>query len=92
LAERAFLKTLEGGCSIPAFALAVLEGEEIRLSGGLVSLDGSRIVKTSRSGRRTEAEAIGRELGRSILDNGGKELLLEIRRQQRIDSDTAQEK
>ncbi len=91
LAERAFLKTLEGGCSIPAFALAVLEGEEIRLSGGLVSLDGSRIVKTSKTGRRTEAEAIGSELGRSILNNGGRELLLEIRRQQRIDSDTTQE-
>lgn len=85
LAERAFLKTLEGGCSIPAFALAVLEGDNLRLTGGLVSLDGSRILKKSRIAARSEAESLGRELGRAILEDGGRELLLEIRSQQPIE-------
>ncbi len=82
LAERAFLKTLEGGCSIPAFALAELEGENIRLSGGLVSLDGGKILKKTRVGARSQAEIIGKELGVTILENGGRELLAEIRNQQ----------
>ena len=81
-AERAFLKTLEGGCSIPVFALAVLEGAAITLTGGLVSLDGSIILKMSRRGPASEAEAIGLELGLDILEHGGRELLAEIRQQQ----------
>ena len=86
LAERAFLKTLEGGCSIPAFALAVLVGDQISLTGGLVSLDGSRIVKMTRTGRRDQAECIGTELGRTILEHGGREILAEIRRLQQTES------
>ncbi len=85
LAERAFLKTLEGGCSIPVFALAVLEGEIIRLTGGLVSLDGGKILKKSQTGSRSQAEIIGHELGRSILESGGRELLAEIRNQQKTE-------
>jgi len=86
LAERAFLRTLEGGCSIPVFALAVLEGGNIRLTGGLISLDGGTILKKSQAGPRTQAEVIGRELGSSILENGGREILAEIRSQQKTES------
>lgn len=86
LAERAFLRTLEGGCSIPVFALAVLEGGNIRLTGGLISLDGGTILKKSQAGPRTQAEVIGRELGCSILENGGREILAEIRSQQKTES------
>ncbi len=82
-AERAFLKTLEGGCSIPVFALAVLDGAAITLTGGLVSLDGGRILKMSRRGPASEAEAIGLGLGLDILAHGGRELLAEIRQQQK---------
>lgn len=81
-AERAFLRRLEGGCSIPAFALATLDGDRITLSGGLVSLDGKQDIISSRTGTRLEAGAIGDELGRYILDSGGRELLAEIRQQQ----------
>jgi len=82
LAERAFLRCLEGGCSIPAFALATLEGNTLSLSGGLVSLDGTKEITSSRTGSRAEAEIIGNELGTFILGSGGKELLAEIRSQQ----------
>lgn len=82
LAERGFLRRLEGGCSIPAFALATLEGDEITVSGGLLSLDGKKIIKSQRKGSRKDAAEIGKELGGYILDNGGRELLAEIRSQQ----------
>jgi len=79
LAERAFLRCLEGGCSIPAFALATLNGDTLSLSGGLVSLDGAKNITSSRTGPRSEAQTIGKELGTFILGSGGRELLAEIR-------------
>ena len=82
LAERAFLKTLEGGCSIPVFALATLDQQDIVLTGGLVSLDGRQIVMMQRRGAIGEAETIGLELGKQVLDNDGRELLARIRQQQ----------
>lgn len=83
LAERAFLKTLEGGCSIPVFSLAVLVGDEIHLTGGLVSLDGGKMLKMDRRGPVGEAEVMGRDLGLAILESGGREMLAEIRLQQK---------
>jgi hydroxymethylbilane synthase len=82
LAERAFLKKLEGGCSIPAFALAVLEGSQINLTGGLASLDGTKILKKSLIGPETSAEELGEHLGNFILENGGREMLADIRQTQ----------
>ncbi|MCL7487300.1 MAG: hydroxymethylbilane synthase [Desulfobulbaceae bacterium] len=82
LAERAFLRKLEGGCSIPAYALATLAGDELTLVGGLVSLDGRRKVQSIRTGHKEEGVAMGEELGEFVLTNGGRELLAEIRRKQ----------
>ena len=84
-AERAFLRKLEGGCSIPAFALATLNGDELTMTGGLVSLDGQKNIRATLSGPKAEAARIGKELGTKILADGGKEVLAEIRRQQAAD-------
>jgi hydroxymethylbilane synthase len=82
LAERAFLKKLEGGCSIPAFGYAVIDGEEITLTAGLASLDGTRILRTTEKGSRQHPEKLGKKVGEYILDHGGREMLAEIRRLQ----------
>ena len=82
LAERAFLKKLEGGCSIPAFGLALLENDEILLTAGLASLDGQKILRREERGPYRDAERIGFRLGDYILENGGREMLAEIRQQQ----------
>lgn len=79
LAERAFLRTMEGGCSIPAFAMATLKGDEISLTGGLVSLDGQTMIKDTVTGARQNGVKLGEMLGLATLNNGGKELLAEIR-------------
>src|SRR5690606_7803044 len=39
-AERSYLRVLEGGCSIPVFALATVDGDQLELQGGIVALDG----------------------------------------------------
>ncbi|MBU0680963.1 MAG: hydroxymethylbilane synthase [Proteobacteria bacterium] len=85
LAERGFLRKLEGGCSIPAFALATLNGNELTLTAGLVSLDGKKNIRATLCGPKAEAARIGKELGTKILADGGKEVLAEIRRQQAAD-------
>lgn len=82
LAERAFLKKLEGGCSIPAFGHALLEGGEIVLTAGLASLDGSRILRTTDRGPASNPATLGEKVGEFILANGGREMLERIRRTQ----------
>ena len=81
-AERAFLKKLEGGCSIPAFGHATLKSGIISLQAGLASLDGAQIIKTVMTGTEDKPEELGDKVGDYILKNGGKELLQEIRRSQ----------
>ncbi len=78
-AERAYLKTLEGGCSIPAFAHATLHGETISLTGGLANLDGSWLLCKTRSGSIKDPEHLGRSLGWDILENNGREVLAAIK-------------
>jgi len=82
LAERAYLRTMEGGCSIPAFALAILDGQQIVLRGGLASLDGTTVLVRTEKGPREKAEELGQRLGKYILENGGREILAEVRRVQ----------
>ncbi len=82
LAERAFLRVMEGGCSIPAFGLAVVDGDRLEIRGGLASLDGSTLLVHTEKGERGEAELVGSRLGRYILANGGQAILAEIQAKQ----------
>ncbi len=81
-AERAFLKKMEGGCSIPAFGHAVLRGDLISLRAGLANLDGSWLLQETRSGSIDAPEALGQEVGTYILDNNGREVLGAIKAEQ----------
>ncbi|OJJ15430.1 hydroxymethylbilane synthase [marine bacterium AO1-C] len=78
-AERAFLRTLEGGCSIPVFGLATLQNDQITLNGGIISLGGEQLVKEQVSGHFEEAENLGKQLAQSILQSGGGQILDEIK-------------
>lgn len=82
LAERAFLKAMDGGCSIPVFGLAHLEEDELVISGGIISLDGVSMIREVGRGKVKEAEKIGKELGEKVLKAGGAEILKEIKKQQ----------
>lgn len=80
LAERAFLRQLEGGCSIPAFALAtLLPSGQLQIKGGVVSPDGQQLIVQDREGAPGSAAAIGQALAQSILDSGGRPILQAIR-------------
>lgn len=78
-AERAFLRRLEGGCSIPVFGLATWQGEQISLTGGIISLDGQQVLRSIFTAPPAEAEQLGHQLAESILAQGGDVLLQTIR-------------
>jgi hydroxymethylbilane synthase len=79
LAERMFLKTLQGGCSIPVFGYAQQIGAEIVMDGGIISLDGKRIIKLKERGAISESKNIGERLALKVLETGGAEILNEIK-------------
>ena len=80
-AERSFLRRLEGGCSIPVFALATHAHEQLSLTGGLIDLDGQQLLRETFAGPVAEAESLGHQLAESILAQGGDAILRSIRHQ-----------
>ena len=79
LAERAFLHTMEGGCSIPSFALATLAGGRVRLHGGLISLSGEEYVEEIQTAPAADVRALGVSVADAVLGRGGREILASIR-------------
>lgn len=81
--ERAFLRTMEGGCSIPSFALATLgpDGASVQLHAGLISLDGQQFLEETRTAPLAGAENLGVQVADAILSRGGQQILDDIRRE-----------
>lgn len=77
-AERAYLRKLKGGCSIPAFANAQIQEDQIILQAGIFSLNGLELVKKTIKGNLSDAEILGKELGEQVLNDGGAEVLEKI--------------
>ena len=69
LAERAFVRALDGGCSSPVAAYAVTEGESLTLTGLYVSPDETIVRKGALTGDKSQAETLGTRLA-EILKNG----------------------
>lgn len=78
-AERAFLKTLEGGCSIPSFGYGWLEDNSIVLKAGIISLDGQQLVKVKRVAPVEDGKELGKSVATEVLVNGGSRILHDIR-------------
>jgi hydroxymethylbilane synthase len=69
-AERAFLSGLGGGCSVPVAAYAEAG---LRLTGLVISQDGSRAIKVTRTG--PDAMSLGHELAQRAIAQGANEIL-----------------
>ncbi len=77
-AERALLNRLNGGCQVPLAGHAVIEKDILTLTGMLADPNGSQFIRLSKSGAVENAESIGKELGKELLDNGGREILASV--------------
>ncbi|MEU0152478.1 hydroxymethylbilane synthase [Micromonospora fulviviridis] len=88
VAERALLATLEAGCSAPVAAYAVIAegeptsslaggegGDEIYLRGAVISPDGTRDLRLSRTGTPADAAEIGKALAAELRELGADSIL-----------------
>ena len=80
-AERSFLNRLEGGCQIPFAAHATLDGDNLTVEGLVATLDGRKIQRAKIIGNSKDAIQLGIDLANSIQDNGGYEILEEVKRE-----------
>lgn len=72
--ERAFLRELGSGCSIPAGAHATCHNNEVELRGVMIATDGSCSVRASLRG--SDPVLVGTRLARTLRDElGGNSLL-----------------
>ncbi|KDQ54934.1 hypothetical protein JAAARDRAFT_196311 [Jaapia argillacea MUCL 33604] len=86
LAERACLRVLEGGCSVPVGVDTVLEvsgtGEgKLTITGCVTSLQGDSHVQHTIQGdvqSTAQAEELGTKLARILIDTGAKQILNDI--------------
>ena len=78
-AERALLRSLEGGCQIPIGAYAELNEDTVVLEGMVGSLDGKTIIRESITGTAEQCESLGETLANRLSELGGKAILEEIR-------------
>jgi len=72
--ERDFLRALYGGCSTPISALAVIDDNQVRFKGNILSPDGKQIVEIEKTFSREDASNAGKKSGEEILEMGGKEI------------------
>lgn len=81
--ERQFLRTLEGGCTAPIGALATYneKTDQIDFNGVLFSINGQQKFEINRSFDISEWKKLGFNCAKEILDNGGTELMKEIKLQ-----------
>ncbi|WP_185849857.1 hydroxymethylbilane synthase [Blattabacterium cuenoti] len=76
--ERQFLKTLGGGCVTPIGGHAIIKNKIIYFTGILFSLDGmQKIIKTKIG---TNYNIIGYQCAKEILEEGGKDILENMRK------------
>ena len=78
LCERAALRELQGGCQAPIGIHARFEGERLRVEGVIASLDGTHVVRDRCEGlvrNAEQAEALGAQLARRLLESGASAIL-----------------
>ena len=78
LAERALLRTLEGGCQVPIGAFAEIKSTGLYLDALVGSLDGKLTFRKKVRGSKKYPEKLGIQLAKSLLKAGASEILDEI--------------
>jgi hydroxymethylbilane synthase len=80
LAERAFLKAMDGGCQVPIGCYSEVSGDEIVFTGFVSDLKGEKTIRLTKKGSLNDARAIALEISDQMAEQGAKEILDEIRK------------
>ncbi len=78
LAERAFLRRLEGGCQVPIGGLGRIRAGKLALTGLVAGVDGRRVVKGKVEGPLEKNTELGVQLAEDLLGRGAEEILREV--------------
>ena len=81
LAERKFLRILEGGCQVPIGCYSKLENNRFSIKGFVSDLQASKVLVDEWEGDEQNCMNIAEGLANSFLEKGAGEILEEIRRQ-----------
>lgn len=83
--ERDFMAAVEGGCASPLGALCIGEGDTWLFQGVVLSPDGQREVRIEKEFAAKNWSTAGNEFAKEILENGGAEIMAEIKAAQPLD-------
>lgn len=79
IAERDFLKSMDGGCQIPIGCYTIIKGEELSFTGFLADLKGEKTIKVTLIGRLDEARKLALDVSKQMMAQGALPILEEIR-------------
>jgi hydroxymethylbilane synthase len=81
--ERQFLKTLEGGCTAPIGAIVRYSetDDTLHFKGILLSIDGKEKIEIEKVVDISQWKKLGYNSAQELLNNGGTELMLKIKKQ-----------
>jgi hydroxymethylbilane synthase len=84
-AERALLRSLEGGCQVPLGALGTAIGGTVHLYAGVCALDGSEWLSARGATEASveQAAALGRRIAEELLSKGAARLIASERESRR---------
>ncbi|WP_158975183.1 hydroxymethylbilane synthase [Cellulophaga sp. L1A9] len=76
--ERKFLNLLEGGCTAPIGALAIIKDTNISLKGVLLSVDGKKRIEVEFTSKLGKHENLAEACVERVFSRGGKLLMSQI--------------
>lgn len=77
--ERAFLQTLEGGCTAPIGAYAEIIEEDVRFQGRICTLNGRNCIDIEETLSKENPREQGVKLAQTFLNAGAKEIMEEVK-------------
>ncbi len=77
-AERAFLRTVEGGCQVPVGVHGTIANGTLQVEALIASLDGKTVVRDTVRGACCDAEKLGVQLAEHLLARGGREIMVSV--------------
>ncbi|MCK6440970.1 MAG: hydroxymethylbilane synthase, partial [Planctomycetes bacterium] len=78
-AERAFLRTIEGGCKVPVGVHARQQRDQLNISSGIFAVDGSAKALGNVTVSSDNASDAAVKLAQRLLDDGGRRILDTLR-------------
>lgn len=77
-AERALLRTLEGGCQVPIGAYAETQKNDLFLTAMVGTLNGKTAYRMDIKGDKNQPERLGKTLAKNLMAAGASEILNDI--------------